>query len=169
MLKTVILLLLLFNTLACEPAQQISNLDKAQQLGHFTCLSSQNKCHINSEFGRFTIQFTGQVEQGRIQTELPFYIQIKFAGLDEKYQLKSITSHLEGKSMFMGEIPVFFQSDETIANSLIAETLLASCSEDIMTWLLWFQFDVVIEGKIKKQSGFISFDSQRETSMANEK
>ena len=161
MIKTVILLLLLFNTLACEPTQQISNAEKAQQLGHFSCLSSQSKCHINSEFGRFTIQFLGQVVQGRVQTELPFYIQIKFDGNNDNYQLKSVTSHLEGKSMYMGEIPVFFQSDEQTTNTLVAQTLLASCSEDVMAWLLWFQFDLIVEGKLKKQSGFISFDSQR--------
>lgn len=161
MIKTVIIFLLLFNTLACEPTQRISNAEKAQQQGHFSCLSSQSKCYINSEYGRFTIQFSGQVEQGRIKTELPFYIQIKFDGNDDKYQLKSVTSHLEGKSMYMGEIPVFFQLDEKTANSLVAETLLASCSEDVMAWLLWFQFDLIVEGKLKKQSAFISFDSQR--------
>lgn len=161
MFRTVIFILLIFNILACEPIQQAANKSTDLQQQHFTCLSSQSNCNIDTEFGYFTIQFSGQVEQGRIKTELPFYIQIKFEANDEKYQVKNIISHLEGKSMYMGEIPVFFSAKEQIANTMVAQTLLASCSEDLMTWLLWFQFDIIVEGEIKRQSRFISFDSQR--------
>jgi len=161
MFKTVIFILFIFNVLACEPITKTANKGSNQQAAPFTCLSSQSKCQINAEYGHFIIQFSGQAEQGRIKTELPFKIKVRFVGKNENYQLKNVVSHLEGKSMYMGEIPVFFQTDKELKNVLIAETLLASCSEDVMAWLLWLQFEISVDGETKRQSGFINFDSQR--------
>ena len=140
--KIVVVILLMLVTLACDPIQQGTQKDQHNKPKTFTCLTSQSECDINTELGLYTIQFSGQVEQGRIKTELPFVIQLQFTGSKQAYQLKSLSSYLEGKDMFMGKIPMFFQRDQKMANTMVAETLLASCSEEIMTWRLWFQVAV---------------------------
>jgi len=161
MIRVVIVILLAFNILACEPVPLASEKIKTQHQTSFSCLSSQNQCEINSEFGLFSIQFSGQNEQGRIKTEMPFQIQLQFDANNEKYQLKKVSSYLEGKTMFMGKIPVFFQLDEIMDNVMVAETLLASCSAELMTWRLWFKLEILAEGEIKQQNIFVDFESKR--------
>lgn len=162
MIKIVIVILLTFNIIACEPVQQASKKSKSQQEAPFVCLSSQNQCDINAKLGHFTIQFSGQVEQGRIKTELPFQVQLKFAAVKPSHQLTKVSSYLEGKTMFMGRIPVFFQPDVKTTNTMRADTLLASCSEEVMTWRLWFQLEIMVDdGEIQQQNFFIDFDSKR--------
>ncbi len=161
MIKIVIVILFAFHILGCEPVPLAANKIKPQQQVPFTCLSSQSQCEINSEFGYFKIQFSGEIEQGRIKTEMPFQIKLKYDAKNEKYKLNKVSSYLEGKSMFMGKIPVFFQSDEKTGNIMIAETLLASCSEELMSWRLWLQLDIIFEDKIKQQTMFVDFESKR--------
>lgn len=163
MLKIVIVIIFIFNLLACEPVQQQAfKKDNQQHKINFTCLSTQTQCDIDSEFGRFTIQFSGQITQGRIKTELPFQIKLMLYRAKQGHKVTKVSSYLEGKSMFMGKVPVFFQLDEKSANITIADTLLASCSEDIMTWRLWFQIEMLVDNdKTKQQEFFIDFDSQR--------
>jgi len=161
MIKVVIVILLAFNILACEPMSIAAKKIKTQQQTPFTCLSSQSQCEINSEFGHFNIQFSGQIEQGRIKTEMPFQVQLKFDADNEKHQLLKVSSYLEGKTMYMGKIPVIFKSDAKTENTMVAETLLASCSQELMTWRLWFQLEIVAEGEIKQQSIFVDFESKR--------
>ncbi len=161
MIKIIVIILFIFNTLACEPIQPASMQGNIQKQLFFTCLTSQSECEVNSKFGRFIIQFSGQAPKERIKTELPFQIQFKLDAVNEAYQLKSVSSYLEGKSMFMGKIPIFFEMDKDLANSMIAESLLANCSEDVMTWRLWFQVEITADGKIQQQNFFIDFDSER--------
>lgn len=161
MIKIVVVILFMLALLACEPIELAAKKDQHNQRQTFTCLTSQSECEISSDFGRFTIQFSGQVEQGRIKTELPFTLALTFVPSQPKYQLKQVSSYLEGVDMFMGKIPVFFQLDQKMANIRVADTLLASCSEAIMTWRLWFQVDIAVAGKMQQQSFFIDFDSQR--------
>ncbi len=161
MIKVILIILLTFNILACEPVQLASKEIAAGQKNVFTCLSSQNQCDINSEFGLFNIQFSGQVSQGQIKTELPFQIQMQFDAIDKSYKLKKVMSYLEGKDMFMGKIPVFFKSDHQRPNVMVAQSLLASCSEEQMTWRLWLEVEVTDGDEISSQRFFIEFDSQR--------
>lgn len=161
MIKVIIVIFFIFNIFACNPIQQVSKKGGIQKRLFFTCLTSQSKCEVSSKFGRFTIQFSGQASQDRIKTELPFQIQFMLDAANEAYQLKSISSYLEGKTMFMGKIPVFFQQDKSTTNSMIAESLLASCSEDVMTWRLWFQVEITVDGEVQQEDFFIYFDSER--------
>ena len=161
MIKIVAVILFVLATLACDPIQQATKKVQPKKIQTFICLTSQSECEVISDLGIFTIQFSGQVEQGRIKTELPFGIQLKFAASKQVYQLKRISSYLEGRDMFMGKIPIFFQPDQRMSNIMVAETLLANCSEEIMTWRLWFQVDIVAAEEIQQQSFFIDFQSQR--------
>lgn len=169
MIRIIIVILLIFNSLACEPISTVSNNRDIQQQLPFICITSQSQCEVNSHYGRFNILFSQIAQDGKIKTELPFYIQLSFTALTENKlgeksleatgKINKIASYLEGKTMFMGKIPVFFQ--ETNTNALVAESLLASCSEEIMTWRLWFTVEILVDGKIQQQGFFIDFDSQR--------
>jgi len=169
MIKVVVVILFIFNLLACNPIQQASQNKSTHTQLPFTCLASQSRCDVNTDLGSFIIEFSGQVDMGKIKTELPFQIQLTFNALTKNSQLKNVSSYLEGKSMFMGKIPVFFQRAEKNSNSHRAQTLLVSCSEEIMTWRLWFSVEVEnndkandkANDKVIQQDFFIDFDSQR--------
>jgi hypothetical protein len=161
MFKIIIVIVFILNLLACDPIQQTSRQREIQKHPFFICLTSQNKCEVKSEFGRFIIKFSGEALQERIKTELPFQIQLELDATNAVSQLMSVSSYLEGKTMFMGKIPVFFEIDKNSNNTLIAESLLASCSEEVMTWRLWLQVEIITDGEVGQQNFFIDFDSQR--------
>lgn len=171
MIKVIVLIVLFFNILACGPTPQTANIhDNTLKIG-FVCLKNQSQCDVTTPYGRFFIEFSGVALQTYIKTELPFQIQLRFEPVNEAYQLKSISSYLEGKSMFMGKIPVFFEKNSIQSNSIqdnrvenntmVAESLLASCTEDIMTWRLWFKVEILADDVLQQQDFFIEFDSER--------
>lgn len=161
MIKNFVVILFIFNLLACNPAQKSSQNKSASSQVPFTCLESQSRCDVNTDLGTFTVEFSGQADKGKVKTELPFQIQLTFKAMAENSQLKSVSSFLEGKSMFMGKIPVFFQRSEQNSHVTIAETLLVNCSEEIMTWRLWFTIEIEQKGETAQQNFFIDFDSKR--------
>jgi hypothetical protein len=76
----------------------------------------------------------------------------------------------------MGKIPLFFEvsaertmeetmsetSSKTLQSTIFStNAILGSCSEKVMTWILWLDLELLVDGKIKKQKMFIEFDSQR--------
>jgi hypothetical protein len=158
MIKVILILICIFNILACKPAGK--KLLESPTDYPFSCLSSQSDCVLDTELGQFSIEFSGLAEHGKLKTELPFHIQVQFSPYDKSHQLTSIDSYLEGKDMFMGKIPVFFQPN-TKENKLQADTLLASCSEEVMTWRLWLTVDIGTSDEVKQQVLFIDFDSKR--------
>lgn len=158
MIKFVTLPLLLFSLFACEPVSTVSQERNLPKPYTFICLTSQNQCEIITDIGQFSILFSGENKEGRLITELPFHIQLTYQG---DFELENVTGYLEGKDMFMGKIPVFYQSGENLHNIMIAQSLLASCAEEVMTWRLWFTVKVILEGKILEQQFFIDVDSQR--------
>lgn len=158
MIKFFIIFLSVFSLFSCKPVE--SNLVKKAPEQPFTCLSSQSNCLLDTELGQFTIEFSGAVDKGRLKTELPFQIQLQFSSSDKSHQLDRVSSYLEGKTMFMGKVPVFFEASAT-ENIMNANTLLASCSEEVMTWRLFLTIEIVANNEVQKQSLFIDFDSIR--------
>lgn len=166
--KSAIAALLLVSLSACIP-------DKNQQKTAmpFQCISSQTACEINTEFGTFLIKFN--VEQ--VLTELPFELLVQLKQddtLNEKtsdQSLFEISGYMEGKTMFMGKIPLFFAEKparldktgkEASGNRFIAETMLGSCSQEIMTWRVWLTVKKqTVNEKNKQSTFFIDFNSTR--------
>lgn len=162
MIKAIVVIIIIFNVLACEPMSPATQMNKAETQHSYVCIKSQNQCGVNTPYGQFTIQFSGDTNQTYIKTELPFYAQLRFDAAKEAYRLKNVSSYLEGKTMFMGKIPVFFEVGENQeSNTRVAESLLASCSEEIMTWLFWFKVEILVDGEVQQQDFFIEFDSER--------
>jgi len=161
MIKAAVVLLFTFNILACNPIQQASQNKIIHSPIPFSCIASQSSCEITSEQGTFTVEFSGQLDDGKIKTELPFEIQLTFESISESFQLKNVNSYLEGKTMFMGKVPVFFEMTDKSNKPVIAQTLLASCSEEMMTWRLWFKIEIEQNDMTTQQDFFIDFNSQR--------
>lgn len=159
-MKVVVVILLILNIFACNPIQQASQKKNMPQIP-FSCLASQSNCEVITDLGVFSVQFSGQADMGKIKTELPFKIQLTFDARDKNVQLKNVSSYIEGKTMFMGKIPVFFQMSDKGSNSTIAQTLLASCSDEVMAWRLWFTVEIEQADMRTKQDFFIDFESKR--------
>jgi len=148
---------------ACTPNENQQKLTVP-----FQCIKTQSVCEVSTELGTFLITFN--VEQ--VLTEMPFKIRIEVKQdslindeTSEQHMYKW-AGYMEGKTMFMGKIPLFFtQNTDTEKNSqpqFIAETMLGSCSEEVMTWQLWLTVEKTgIDEKAKHTTFFIDFNSTR--------
>lgn len=147
---------LLFSISACNPAYEQSKVSDPITLVP-QCIGSQSQCEINTELANFSVKFSQAKLSDKIITELPFAIELtSFAVQNGEINITEISAHLEGKDMFMGKVPVFFKKIEG-SNVYSAQSLLASCHEEMMAWRLWITAKV--EGE--NQSFFVDFTSQR--------
>ncbi|GAW97285.1 hypothetical protein MTCD1_02911 [Colwellia marinimaniae] len=150
---------------ACKPVSEQGLADSLHTLAPL-CITSQSQCQIKTELADFTIKFSQPQLADKIKTELPFVIELaeltELAGLAQpqqvtKQNITHISAYLEGKEMFMGKVPVFFeQTDNT--GVFIAQSLLASCGDEHMAWRLW----LTVELKGQEQTFFVDFISQRQ-------
>lgn len=113
------------------------------------CISTQTPCLIKSPSGFFSVLFN--IEP--VVTENPFDIVLIS---ESKYTIKKVSAYMEGKNMFMGKIPLFFELKSAESETLnkgkrmryLATTMLGSCSEAKMRWVILFE--IIIE---KPQGG----------------
>jgi hypothetical protein len=153
---------------ACKPVNEASSSNMSNvQISQ--CIDSQSQCEVSTELANFSIKFSQHQLSTQVKTELPFVIKLTklpktktLLNLDQNIKqnteqlITKISAYLEGKDMFMGKVPVFFQ--QTDKNDVYtAESLLASCSEDLMIWRLW----ITVEMANKSQTFFVDFTSQR--------
>lgn len=140
--------------------------EKSQQVSlPFQCLTSQSICEAKTIFGKVLVKFN----VGKVLTELPFNIRVELKKdqlLNDNFSLEdsySVFGYMEGKTMFMGKIPLFFSEDNTTEkNYFVAETMLGSCSEDNMIWRLWLTVEKKSANNDKQQTSFfIDFQSSR--------
>lgn len=130
----------------------------------FQCIPSQTACEVETSQGTFLVMFN----TNKLVTELPFKIQValKSTALDAEQESSSpslsLAGYMEGKTMFMGKVPLFFTQDEQNKNNFITETMLGSCTEEHMEWRLWLTVGNKQAGKVTEQSTFfIDFTSTR--------
>jgi hypothetical protein len=146
----------LFLISACKPVSEQDSTKRANALVA-QCIESQNQCEISTELGNFSIKFSQHQLSEKIKTELPFFIELTQLPQQETMQsITKATAYLEGRDMFMGKVPIFFEP-ESKKNTYLAESLLANCSEEQMVWRLWIT--VALEEKSK--TFFVDFTSQR--------
>ncbi|WP_232771217.1 hypothetical protein [Colwellia sp. 75C3] len=133
------------------------------------CIESQSRCEVSTELGIFSIKFSQNQLSDKVKTELPFVIELsqlaqittpnksnQTTTKSTKQSITNVSAYLEGKDMFMGKVPLFFEQGAN-EGTYIAQSLLASCSEDQMVWRLW----VTIERGEKTKTFFVDFTSQR--------
>lgn len=92
------------------------------------CLASQSTCQITTSFGEFSVLF----DRDLITTETEFTI---FVGNNSLNKNVVVTGFMEGKNMYMGKIPLFFTQNKS-QNNHTATTMLGSCTDKEMMWLL---------------------------------
>jgi hypothetical protein len=115
------------------------------------CLTSQSQCYITLEQARFEILFNVDT----VTPEQAFEIIVKGHSPEDNFLIKG---YLEGKDMYMGKIPLFFEEDEQ--GNFVASTMLGSCSEKQMIWRLWLSISNQDKPN-KAQQVFIDFTSYR--------
>ncbi|MEI6895568.1 MAG: hypothetical protein V5789_13290 [Colwellia sp.] len=164
---------------ACMPVSEDNEINTASELIP-QCIGSQSQCEIsfegnsesdgeanakgyeegikadNSDVVRFSLKFSQHHLSDKIKTERPFTIELSQLKNNSVSSLTKVTAYLEGKDMFMGKVPVFFQQKGQ-SNVYLAQSLLASCSEEEMVWRLWVTIDKNGEAK----TFFVDFTSQR--------
>ena len=131
----------------CKPAESI----KAQTLQKPKCLAKQSPCLINDKIGMFSITFN--VDE--VIAEIPFTIFFNYQS-NSDYTVQKVIGFLEGKNMFMGKVPLFFNAANNAESRQVfnAETMVVACSEPNMVWNLWITVTLknasqkVIEKKI---------------------
>lgn len=156
-----LLMSLLIFCLGCE-----QNEDLHKNIIEPKCINNQSICEKSVMSGDFSILFN--VEP--VITETPFDISFVYNG---KYRIKNITAHMEGKNMFMGKVPLFFEHQKNKHNAAPndhdvdnvthrANTMLGSCSEEQMRWIIFFK--VTLENFKKElvlEEFTVEFDSVR--------
>jgi hypothetical protein len=146
----------------CKPAT-VQKPDIAQKMSPSQCIESQSQCEINTELANFSIKFSQFQLSDKIKTELPFIIEFSDSLFNsskvseiQTLNITKVSAYLEGKDMFMGKVPVFFEKVDN-NNVFQAQSLLANCSEEQMVWRLW----VTVESGEETQNFFVDFTSQR--------
>jgi len=136
-LNKLFLCTLLILLMGCKPATTTTT---APPLSSPKCLSSQSPCFIEDEFGKFAVTF----DVADVRAEVPFHIIFNYQG---KYKIKEVTAFLEGKNMFMGKVPLFFNNvNSEIGREVFdAETMVVACSEPNMVWNLWITVKLIGE------------------------
>lgn len=160
---------------ACNPVAKKSTATHVSTLVP-QCIRSQSQCEFTTELGSFTVKFSQQQLADTLITELPFFITLSelnasnvLEGVNEEattepkantqssqVNISNVSAYLEGKDMFMGKVPVFFEQTDK-SNTYSAQSLLASCSEEFMVWRLWITLDIAEQS----QTFFVDFTSQR--------
>ncbi len=156
MFKILFLITTLLFISACKPvAEQNNAIVKNMPLP--LCIKSQSQCEIITELADLSIKFSQLQLADNIKTELPFVIELnQVVSKVTEQKILRVSAYLEGKDMFMGKVPVFFDKTEG-SNKFLAQSLLANCTEERMVWRLW----VTVEGSEATQTFFVDFTSQR--------
>ncbi len=142
-------IIILFSLFSCSKQEKTITTLKVP-----TCLESQSLCQINTQVGKLSILF----DHSTIRPEAEFTI---FIGNNALTQNFTVTGFMEGKSMYMGKIPLFFSTK--INNGYKeAKTMLGSCSEKEMIWLLQLTITPVSNAtNIEPEHFSIEFTSMR--------
>ncbi|WP_206485817.1 hypothetical protein [Thalassotalea sp. G2M2-11] len=148
MRQFVLLWMITLSVVSCTPAKKTPSLFVKP-----LCIAQQSQCDFQSPFGQVNVSFNVE----KIQTEQLFKIYLSGNNLPANL---TVSAYLEGKEMYMGKIPLFFQYDEQ-AKHYVSDAMLGSCSEEKMTWVVWFTIADATTDK-KTVSRFIEFTSERD-------
>ena len=185
MLKRIFVTLSLFVLCSCKPPIESK---KIVPLNNFQCITSQSDCVIKSELVNVAIEFSQQQQPvhktnkageviNNIKAEIPFSILLTLSSKLESKAIK-VNAYLEGRDMFMGQVPLFFnqidliteKSEKSHINNSTehekaryqAESLLANCTEETMVWRLWVTVEYTDETNGQQnQKLFIDFTGER--------
>lgn len=128
----------------------------------FSCIKAQSDCIINSVFGDILVTFNVK----DILAETPFKVNVDIAlskGEIFDQDIK-VSGYIEGKTMYMGQIPLFFSTftegknnNNPLSQSYRSDVILGSCNANPMLWTMWL---TVANKQGKKQRVFVDFSSR---------
>ena len=101
------------------------------------CVKAMSPCTLITQTGRYAIA----VNVKKIITEQPFLIYVSYLGARH---INNISGYLEGKTMYMGKIPLSFTLDNQ--HRFTAKTMLGMCTEQQMTWRIVLMVDLKNDG-----------------------
>ncbi|GLX80270.1 hypothetical protein tinsulaeT_36100 [Thalassotalea insulae] len=130
----------------CSPAPKLASSYVSPQ-----CINGQSQCQFDSTFGQFHLLFNVD----KVTGEQEFQIIIQGDGLPDNL---TVNAYLEGKSMYMGKIPLFFRYDAQ-QHHYVSDAILGSCSEPKMIWQL--VLTLADAANNKSQTFFTDFQSYR--------
>ncbi len=144
-----VLVFVVFILLGCEKRELVTTHYINPQ-----CITTQSHCEINTSNGVFKVLFNVDP----VITENEFDISLK---LESALKIKNVSAYMEGKKMFMGKIPLFFQPTSE-KNMYLTQAILGSCSDDKMRWVINFIVSIEQADKTLVDESFsIEFNSQR--------
>lgn len=88
------------------------------------CLPSQSQCFFESRLGKVEVLF----DQKKLVAETQFNLIVEIEGNPNV----TVTGFMEGQSMYMGKIPLFFEKQED--GRIVANSIFGSCGEPNMVW-----------------------------------
>ena len=88
------------------------------------CLPSQSQCFFETKVGKVQVLF----DQHKLVAESPFNLIVEVEGNPNV----TVTGFMEGQSMYMGKIPLFFEKKE--GGRIVANSIFGSCGEPNMVW-----------------------------------
>ena len=106
--KSLFIVSFLFSSAGCEPNRVIEETKRP-----FQCIPSQSTCEVDTTFGTLLVKFNVD----KVLTERPFNIRVEFKKdhlLNDNIRPENsytIVGYMEGKTMFMGKIPLLFTEE----------------------------------------------------------
>jgi len=97
----------------------------------YSCIESQSICQKEIGEGKVDIKFNVAEIKPESEVTLKLVQQLN-------KPVKKISGFIEGKSMYMGKIPLIFDSVST-EKAVEAQFMLGSCSDPNMTWRTWIE------------------------------
>lgn len=95
------------------------------------CNDIQNQATEKAIYQTFKSEFVTLSIPAELRAEELFDIRASFSG-----EVSNVQAKLEGISMDMGIVPVFFNPDESNKSSYATKVLLGACALPVMEWRL---------------------------------
>lgn len=111
---------------------QLIEQDKPQINDQSYCDFSAGTCVQTYAFGSFELDANPNVVMS--ENEIFFSLTSK-----SKQPMKIKSAWLEGKDMFMGKIPLFFEQNNGVYH---ANTLIGACTEEQMIWTMRVELEI---------------------------
>lgn len=114
------------------------NSASSKSVSEMQCMAQQTPCQFDVEGGRIDVLF----DVSKVVAEQAFNMSVRYTG---NKTINTVNGYMEGVEMYMGKIPLFFEStatspslDNTIKTQVFqGEVLVGSCSAKTMTWKIW--------------------------------
>ncbi|WNC74128.1 hypothetical protein RGQ13_09100 [Thalassotalea psychrophila] len=111
---------------------QFIESDNKQNIGQIDCDFTRSGCFKTYNFGVFELNASPNIIKA--ENEIFFSLISK-----SKHPIKIKSAWLEGKEMFMGKIPLFFEENSGVFTT---NTLIGACTKEQMIWTMFVEVQI---------------------------